>query len=106
MSSFADPRGPVRDIVGPEDGEKITAIWSLNSEGELRTAWREIGLPNMWYMMGNLAWCRFFSKHLALRTSFFFVIMVDERSYEDACAEIKAKQEGILPGRYSAPAEY
>ncbi|KIP03537.1 hypothetical protein PHLGIDRAFT_94663 [Phlebiopsis gigantea 11061_1 CR5-6] len=84
-TGFADARGPIRDIVGEEEGSKIPTIWGLNKEGEIRVAWREIGLPNMWYMMGNLAWSRFFSKHLAL--------------------QIKAKQEGIFPGRYSAPVE-
>ena len=64
-------REPIRDMVGPEAGEKIVPIWGLNAEGEPRGTWREIGLPNMWYMMGNLAWARFFSKHVALRKSFF-----------------------------------
>jgi hypothetical protein len=68
-NSFGDARGSIRNIVGEEAGSKVTPIWGLNAEGELRTAWREVGLTNMWYMMGNLAWCRFFSKHLALRTS-------------------------------------
>lgn len=39
-------------MVGPEEGKKIVPIWGLNDEGEIRGAWREIGLPNMWYMMG------------------------------------------------------
>lgn len=84
-TGFSDPRGPITDLVGAEEGKKIVPIWSLNAEGEIRGAWREIGLPNFWYMMGNLAWCRFFSKHLAL--------------------QIKAKQEGIFGERYSAPVE-
>lgn len=66
---FDDARGPIRDIIGEEEGAKVTPIWGLNTEGELRSAWREIGIPNLWYMMGNFAWCRFFSKHLALRKS-------------------------------------
>ena len=56
-----------RKLLGSELGARVPDIWGLNAEGELRTAWREVGLPNVWYMMGNLAWCRFHSKHLALR---------------------------------------
>ena len=69
VCSFGDPRSVIRDIVGEEEGKKVVPIWSINVEGEVRGAWREIGLPNVWYMMGNLAWCRFFSKHVALRMS-------------------------------------
>ncbi|KIP03530.1 hypothetical protein PHLGIDRAFT_110740 [Phlebiopsis gigantea 11061_1 CR5-6] len=84
-TGLGDARDPIRSIIGEEEGRKLTPIWGLNEEGEIRTAWREIGLPNAWYMMGNLAWSRFYSKHLAL--------------------QIKAKQEGIFPGRYSASTE-
>ena len=71
LCRFDDARGPIRDIIGEEEGAKVTPIWGLNAEGELRSAWREIGIPNLWYMMGNFAWCRFFSKHLALRKYHF-----------------------------------
>lgn len=71
LCRFDDARGPIRDIIGEEEGAKVTPIWGLNAEGELRSAWREIGIPNLWYMMGNFAWCRFFSKHLALRECHF-----------------------------------
>ena len=64
---FSDARGPIRDIIGEDEAKKVPPIWGLNEEGEIRTAWREVGLPNVWYMMGNLAWSRFYSKHLALR---------------------------------------
>ena len=47
---FDDYRGPIRAILGDE--YKLTPIWGLNHEGELRTAWRECGAPNVWYMMG------------------------------------------------------
>ncbi|THG94114.1 hypothetical protein EW026_g7289 [Hermanssonia centrifuga] len=82
-TGFDDYRGPIRKILGEEVGKSLTPIWGLNDEGELRTAWREVGVPNVWYMMGNLAWSRFFSKHVAL--------------------QIKAKQEGLFGTRYPAP---
>ncbi|KXN81274.1 putative indole-3-pyruvate monooxygenase YUCCA4 [Leucoagaricus sp. SymC.cos] len=71
----------VHEICGEEVGKKLKKIWGLNSEGEIHGAWRDIGVPNMWYMMGNLALCRFHSKHIAL--------------------QIKAMEEGIFGTRYS-----
>ena len=94
---LSDARSHIRDIVGEEEGKKLTPIWGLNEEGEIRTAWREIGLPNAWYMMGNLAWSRFYSKHLALRTS--FGPSLHDTNNDVIYTEIKAKQEGIFPGR-------
>ena len=102
---MADARIPIRDIVGEEEGKKLTPIWGLNEEGEIRTAWREIGLPNAWYMMGNLAWSRFYSKHLALRTSQQPLCYASILAAHRFGSEIKAKQESIFPGRYSALAE-
>ena len=85
---FDDYRGPIRNIIGEDPNSPLTPVWGLNYEGELRTAWREVGVPNVWYMMGqcddaavmcslliplyagNLAWARFFSKHVALRRSY------------------------------------
>ncbi|TCD62522.1 hypothetical protein EIP91_006771 [Steccherinum ochraceum] len=82
-TGFGDVRDPIRKICGEEVGAKLPPIWGLNEEGELRGTWRELGTPGLWYMMGNLAWSRFFSKHVAL--------------------QIKAKQEGVFGTRYSAP---
>ncbi|KAI0809187.1 FAD/NAD(P)-binding domain-containing protein [Irpex lacteus] len=85
-TGYGDAREPIRDLVGEELGKKITPIWGLDDEGELRSCWKELGVENMWLMMGNLAWCRFYSKTLAL--------------------QIKAKQEGLLEERYSAPIKW
>ncbi|KAF7798202.1 hypothetical protein EIP86_009419 [Pleurotus ostreatoroseus] len=85
-TGFADYRDGIRAIIDEDPAHPLTPIWGLNEEGELRTTWREVGLPNVWYMMGNLAWSRFFSKHVAL--------------------QIKAKQEGLFGTRYSAPVKW
>ncbi|KAH8091396.1 hypothetical protein BXZ70DRAFT_1041311 [Cristinia sonorae] len=82
-TGFGDIREPIRKICGDEVGDKVPPIWGLNEEGELSGTWRELGTPGLWYMMGNLAWSRFFSKHVAL--------------------QIKAKQEGVFGTRYSSP---
>ncbi|KAI0653806.1 FAD/NAD-P-binding domain-containing protein [Cubamyces menziesii] len=66
-TGFASPITTIDRICGADVASRIKPIWGLSEEGELRTAWRDSGVPNFWFMMGNLAWCRFHSKHLALQ---------------------------------------
>ncbi|KAJ7761821.1 hypothetical protein B0H16DRAFT_539958 [Mycena metata] len=82
-TGLGDARNGVRKICGDAVGDKCKAIWGLNSEGEINGAWRDLGVPGLWYMMGNLALGRFHSKHVAL--------------------QIKAMEEGVFGERYSAP---
>ncbi len=56
-------------ILGKGVTDRLKPMWSVDAEGEIRTAWRDSGVPNFWFMMGNLMLCRFHSKHLALRES-------------------------------------
>eukprot|EP00753_Platysulcus_tardus_P018884 PLAT7028.1.p1 GENE.PLAT7028.1~~PLAT7028.1.p1 ORF type:complete len:650 (-),score=-151.71 PLAT7028.1:131-2080(-) len=82
-TGYDDPRTAVLRILGDKVANKLGPIWGISEEGEINGAWRDLGIPNLWYMMGNLAMCRFHSKHLAL--------------------QIKAKLEGVWKGdRYSA----
>ncbi|KAA1476329.1 FAD/NAD(P)-binding domain-containing protein [Dentipellis sp. KUC8613] len=80
-TGYGDPKDAVRPIVGEEVTNKLKPIWGLDRDGEIQVAWRDSGVPNLYFMMGNLALCRFHSKHLAL--------------------QIKAKEEGIYGERYS-----
>ena len=64
---FNTPAITAIQIMGEELTSRIKPVWDLDEEGELRTAWRDTGVPNFWFMMGNLMWCRFHSKHVALR---------------------------------------
>jgi hypothetical protein len=76
----------MRTILGPELGPRLKPIWGLDPEGEIQGAWRDIGIPRAWCMMGerifllfsfrlsipnvpvgNFALCRFHSTHVALR---------------------------------------
>jgi hypothetical protein len=66
-TGFADYREGFKKILGEELGGKVKRIWGLDSEGESRGAWRDIGIDNLWCMMGNLAMCRYHSRHVALR---------------------------------------
>ena len=38
---------------GDELISRINPVWGLDSEGETIGAWRNFGVPNMWYMMGQ-----------------------------------------------------
>ena len=67
ISSVGDPRESVRMVCDDEIGSKILPIWGLDREKELNGTWRYSGVPNLWMMLGNLALCRFHSKHIALR---------------------------------------
>ncbi|TFK48074.1 FAD/NAD(P)-binding domain-containing protein [Heliocybe sulcata] len=82
-TGYDDPRTAALRLLGDKAADKLRPIWGISEEGEINGAWRDIGIPNLWYMMGNLAMCRFHSKHLAL--------------------QIKARLEGAWNGdRYSA----
>ncbi|KAJ6502848.1 hypothetical protein C8R47DRAFT_1007901 [Mycena vitilis] len=80
-TGLGDAREGVRKICGDAVGDKCKPIWGLNAEGEINGAWRDLGVPGLWYMLGNLALCRFHSKHVAL--------------------QIKAMEEGVFGERYS-----
>ncbi|KAI0043336.1 FAD/NAD(P)-binding domain-containing protein [Auriscalpium vulgare] len=84
-TGYGDAREPLRAVLGDEVGDRLNRIWGLNSEGEIYGAWRDMGVPRLYVMMGNLALCRFHSKHLAL--------------------QIKAIEEDVFDGqRYSVEA--
>ncbi|KAI0041062.1 hypothetical protein FA95DRAFT_1683437 [Auriscalpium vulgare] len=84
-TGYGDSREPLRAVLGDEVGDKLNRIWGLDPEGELYGAWRDMGVPRLYVMMGSLALCRFHSKHLAL--------------------QIKAIEEGVFDGqRYSVEA--
>lgn len=74
-------RDLIRDVCGDAVADNIGHIWGLDEEGEVRGVCRDLGLEGFWCMMGNLAFCRFHSKHLAL--------------------QIKAMEEGVYGTRYS-----
>ncbi|KAF7378261.1 Flavin-containing monooxygenase [Mycena sanguinolenta] len=81
-TGLGNARDGVRKVCGDAVGDKCKPIWGLNEEGEINGAWRDLGVPGLWYMIGNLALCRFHSKHVAL--------------------QIKAIEEGVFGARYEA----
>ena len=115
----------MRSIIGPELGARLKPIWGLDPEGEIKGAWRDIGVPRAWCMMGetslpfqfrgehrflthpagNFALCRFHSTHIALRGYLFAHTGGVCGSADIAShffAEIKAIEEGLFDEkRYS-----
>ncbi|KAJ7113220.1 hypothetical protein C8R44DRAFT_741549 [Mycena epipterygia] len=81
-TGLGDARDGVRKICGDEIGTQCNKIWGWNEEGEINGAWRDLGVPGLWYMLGNLALSRFHSKHVAL--------------------QIKAMEENVFGERYAA----
>ncbi|KIM39336.1 hypothetical protein M413DRAFT_74877, partial [Hebeloma cylindrosporum] len=69
-TGLSDPRHTVRTIFGDDVAEKIKPAWGVDEEGEINGVWADSGVHGLYQMMGNLAMCRFFSKHVALRTWF------------------------------------
>ena len=56
LARFDDWRVPVRRLVGEDKASGMAPVWGLNSEGEVRGAYRELhGLPNMWLMLGMIS---------------------------------------------------
>ncbi|KIK68524.1 hypothetical protein GYMLUDRAFT_154489 [Collybiopsis luxurians FD-317 M1] len=66
-TGFGDARDVVRKVCGDEVADKCSRIWGLNEEGETYGTWKDMGVPGLWYALGNLALDRFHSKHLALQ---------------------------------------
>jgi len=72
-TGLGDHRDGFRKILSEELGGKVKQIWDLDDTGELRGAWRDVGIDNLWCMMGNLAMSRYHSRHIALREFSFIV---------------------------------
>ena len=77
-TGLGDYRDGLKKILNKELGSKVKQIWGLDGDNELRGAWRDIGVDNMWCMTGNLAMCRYYSRHVALREFFppFFLFFM------------------------------
>jgi hypothetical protein len=56
-----------RKIFGDEVADRLKDVWGLDEEGEVRTMWRGTGHPGFWFMGGNLALSRYYSRLLALQ---------------------------------------
>lgn len=66
-TGYQNMRTETRTIFGDEVADRVGNIWGFDQADELRTIYRKSGHPGFWYMGGNLALCRYFSRLLALQ---------------------------------------
>lgn len=74
-TGYSNMKETARRIFGDSVADRLNPVWGLDNEGEFKTMWRDSGHPNFWYMGGNLAMSRYFSKRLVLR------IIAQERGF-------------------------
>lgn len=66
-TGYQNMRSRAREIFGDEVAERVGSVWGLNEEGEFRGIWQRSGHPGFWFMGGNLALARYYSRILALQ---------------------------------------
>jgi hypothetical protein len=66
-TGYQNMRSNTRLIFGDEVADRVGDVWGLDQEGEFRTIWQRSGHPGFWFMGGNLALCRYYSRILALQ---------------------------------------
>lgn len=66
-TGYQNMRTEARAIFGDELADRVGDVWGWDEEGEMRTIWRDSGHPGFWFMGGNLALCRYYSRLLALQ---------------------------------------
>ncbi|OWZ42561.1 flavin-containing monooxygenase [Cryptococcus neoformans Tu259-1] len=81
-TGFSNTIDSVRQTLGDKIADQCGPIWGVDEEGEMKSAWKECGVPNLWLMIGYLPLTRYHSKLVALR--------------------IKALLEGVSPAPYKA----
>ena len=55
---FIDTRSALDKLMGEAVTSKISPIWGLTDEGELRGVWKDCGVPNFYYMLGIFSFFR------------------------------------------------
>ncbi|RAH72810.1 putative flavin-binding monooxygenase [Aspergillus aculeatinus CBS 121060] len=66
-TGYDNMRTTVRKVLGDGVADRLRDVWDLDDEGEVNSMWRPSGHSGLWYMGGNLALCRVYSKFLALQ---------------------------------------
>lgn len=66
-TGYQNMRTQARLLFGDELADRVGDVWGYNPEGEFRTIWQRSGHPGFWFMGGNLALCRYYSRLLAMQ---------------------------------------
>ena len=66
-TGYDDMRSTARKIFGDGMARELKPVWGFDEEGELRGMWRRSGRDGFWFMGGNFALARYYSRLLALQ---------------------------------------
>ncbi|ORY30178.1 putative flavin-containing monooxygenase [Naematelia encephala] len=66
-TGFSNTIDSVRRTLGDDVASRCKPIWGMDAEGELNSAYKDCGVPNLWIMVGTLQHGRYHSKRVALR---------------------------------------
>ncbi|KAL4863335.1 hypothetical protein BDV12DRAFT_206618 [Aspergillus spectabilis] len=66
-TGYQNMRTLSRRIFGDETADAAGDVWGFDENNEMRSIWRPSGHPGLWFMGGNLAISRYYSRILALQ---------------------------------------
>ncbi|KAK5662687.1 hypothetical protein OQA88_8603 [Cercophora sp. LCS_1] len=66
-TGYGNMRTHTRQIFGDAVADQVGDIWGWDEEGEMRGIWKKSGHPGFWFMGGNMAMCRYYSRLVALQ---------------------------------------
>ncbi|KAL3446397.1 hypothetical protein BJX65DRAFT_318847 [Aspergillus insuetus] len=66
-TGYQNMRTQTRRLFGDETADAVGDVWGFDANGEMRGIWRPSGHPGLWFMGGNLAISRYYSKILGLQ---------------------------------------
>jgi hypothetical protein len=78
-TGYQNMRGTARKIFGDKVADRLKDVWGLDKEGDTKTMWRRSGHPGFWFMGGNLAFSRYYSRLLALQIKAQEVGLMEKR---------------------------
>jgi putative flavoprotein involved in K+ transport len=64
---YTNMREKAREIFGDAVADRLRSVFGVDTEGELRTVWRDSGHPGFWFAGGALHQVRPLSRYLALQ---------------------------------------
>lgn len=117
--SFEGATISIKRLIGDELAARVAPIWNLNEEGEQNGAWRWLGVPNLWFMMGAClascvalpcradnhlqgTWrCADTTRSTSRSVRWPISCCIDQSVLTSSDTEIKAIQEGVYSKRYA-----